>query len=113
MPTVDRTDPRYDDEEFDVDNASVPEAFDYWRSECAHARAALATFSSLDDVGFDQTVGAGISVRSTLVHMIEEYARPNGHADLLREAIDGPPATDPPPPRVVRLCVSEPQDVWS
>ena len=49
----------------------------------------LAGFDSLDAVGVGQTVGAGISVRWTLVHMIEEYARHNGHADLLREAIDG------------------------
>ncbi|WP_418058103.1 DinB family protein [Pimelobacter simplex] len=33
--------------------------------------------------------GAGISVRWILIHMIEEYARHCGHADLLREAIDG------------------------
>ena len=49
----------------------------------------VASFASLDDVGAGQTIGAGISVRWTLVHMIEEYARHNGHADLLREAIDG------------------------
>jgi uncharacterized damage-inducible protein DinB len=77
------------DEDFAVDDADVSEAFDYWRSECEHAREVLATFSSLDEVGAGQAVGAGISVRWTLVHMIEEYARHNGHADLLREAIDG------------------------
>ena len=49
----------------------------------------LARFASLDDVGASQTVGAGFSVRWVLVHMIEEYARHNGHADLLRESIDG------------------------
>ncbi|SOC55335.1 DinB family protein [Ornithinimicrobium cerasi] len=32
---------------------------------------------------------AEVSLRWILVHMIEEYARHNGHADLLREAIDG------------------------
>ena len=77
------------DEDFAVGGADVAEAFDYWRSECANAREVLATFGSLDDVGAGQTVGAGISVRWTLTHMIEEYARHNGHADLLREAIDG------------------------
>ncbi len=82
--------PRYDDdEEFAVDNADVQEAFEYWRLECDNARAVLATFGSLDDVGTGQTVGAGISVRWTVVHMIEEYARHNGHADLLREILDG------------------------
>ncbi|MFM9119081.1 MAG: DUF664 domain-containing protein, partial [Acidimicrobiaceae bacterium] len=33
--------------------------------------------------------GDSPSLRWILVHMIEEYARHNGHADLLREAIDG------------------------
>jgi hypothetical protein len=33
--------------------------------------------------------GTAISLRWIIVHMIEEYARHNGHADLLREAIDG------------------------
>ena len=84
--------PRYDDEpdeEFAVDDADVAEGFEYWRSECAHAREVVARFASLDDVGAGQARGAGISLRWTLVHMIEEYARHNGHADLLREAIDG------------------------
>jgi hypothetical protein len=30
-----------------------------------------------------------LSLRWVLVHMVEEYARHNGHADLLRERIDG------------------------
>jgi len=33
--------------------------------------------------------GSEVSLRWVLVHMIEEYARHNGHADLLRESIDG------------------------
>jgi len=77
------------DEDFAVEGASVAEAFDYWRSECENARRVVAKFGSLDDVGAGQTKGAGISLRWTLQHMIEEYARHNGHADLLREAIDG------------------------
>ena len=63
--------------------------FEYWRSECQNAREVVARFASLDDVGAGQELGAGISVRWTLVHMIEEYARHNGHADLIRERIDG------------------------
>jgi uncharacterized damage-inducible protein DinB len=83
--------PRYEgDADFDqVDTADAAEAFAYWREECEHAREVLARFTSLDEVGAGQQVGAGISVRWTLVHMIEEYARHNGHADLLRETIDG------------------------
>ena len=81
---------RYEgDEDFAVEGADVAEAFDYWRQECEHAREVVATFASLDDVGAGQTVGAGISLRWSLTHMIEEYARHNGHADLLREVIDG------------------------
>jgi hypothetical protein len=83
--------PRYEEEtDFDeVDTADVAEAFEYWRSECDHARDVLATFDSLDAVGADQHPGSGFSVRWVLIHMIEEYARHNGHADLLRETIDG------------------------
>ncbi len=83
--------PRYAGEtDFDeVDDADMAEAFDHWRAECEHAREVVARFASLDEVGAGQTKGAGISLRWTLVHMIEEYARHNGHADLLREAIDG------------------------
>ena len=83
--------PRYagDTDLDEIADADVAEAFGYWRSECAHAREVVASFGSLDDVGAGQTMGAGISLRWTLVHMIEEYARHNGHADLLRECIDG------------------------
>ncbi len=73
----------------DVANADVAEAFDYWRSECDFARSALAEHASLDDVGMNLRRGFDVSLRWILVHMIEEYARHNGHADLLREAIDG------------------------
>ena len=59
------------------------------------AARSSATFASLDDVGRgSRRVGAGISVRWTLVHMIEEYARHNGHADFLREPSTAPPATN-------------------
>jgi hypothetical protein len=87
--------PRFSDEQNpdgdfdDVDGAEVGEAFDYWREQCAYARGIVAGAESLDAVGKDQKVGAGISLRWTVVHMIEEYARHNGHADLLREQIDG------------------------
>ncbi|MEV0091939.1 DinB family protein [Streptomyces sp. NPDC050738] len=65
-----------------------------WEAEMAHGRELIAT-ASLDDSGHlpeQETVhlGAeGISLRWIMVHMIEEYARHNGHADLIRERIDG------------------------
>ncbi len=71
----------------DVDTADGAEAFQVWRTECATSRALTAerelneTFRNRNDVA--------ISLRWVLVHMIEEYARHIGHADLLRERIDG------------------------
>jgi uncharacterized damage-inducible protein DinB len=72
----------------DVDTADVDDAFAYFESECAAAREVAASFASLDDVGTRHNRDR-VSLRWVLVHMIEEYARHNGHADLLREAIDG------------------------
>src|SRR6266581_7528679 len=72
-----------------VDTADVAEAFTTWLAACAQARAVVASFSHLDELGRDATRPGCPSVRWVLVHMIEEYARHNGHADLLREVIDG------------------------
>ena len=72
-----------------VDTADVEEAFATWRAECTHARTVVASFSDLDALGLDAARPGRPSVRWVLVHMIEEYARHNGHADLLREVIDG------------------------
>jgi uncharacterized damage-inducible protein DinB len=79
------------DGDFDhVEGADVDEAFAAWRAECDHARALVAAAGSLDDVGRRPSRnGEPVSLRWILVHMIEEYARHNGHADLLRERIDG------------------------
>jgi uncharacterized damage-inducible protein DinB len=59
-----------------------------YREECELARAALAG-RSLDDTFFHPRHEANIDLRWVYLHMIEEYARHNGHADLLRERIDG------------------------
>jgi uncharacterized damage-inducible protein DinB len=68
--------------------ALVDQAFAAWRAEVIRADEILAGVANLD-VTFRHERGGEISVRWLLVHMIEEYARHNGHADLLREAIDG------------------------
>jgi uncharacterized damage-inducible protein DinB len=73
--------------EFDVEDADVTEAFDTWRSECAAARELVAATPSLDSTGSQE--GKNYSLRWIMIHMIEEYARHNGHADFLRERIDG------------------------
>jgi hypothetical protein len=70
-----------------VDGADVAEAFATWRSECADARERVAAAPSLDVTSPHR--GKEVSLRWIMIHMIEEYARHNGHADLLRERIDG------------------------
>ena len=69
------------------DPAVVAEAWAAWREEIAFANEFIADHD-FDFVGKDSQ-GEPVSLRELLVHMIEEYARHNGHADLLRERIDG------------------------
>ncbi|MBR8640998.1 DinB family protein [Streptomyces tuirus] len=69
----------------------LDEVLGVWRREIARGRE-LCAGRSLDDTGRipdGPVAGAEVSVRWVLIHMIEEYARHNGHADLLRERIDG------------------------
>jgi len=67
-----------------ADQAVVDEAWRSWRSEVAFAEQYVADTSDLGTLG-----RTGAPLRDILVHMIEEYARHCGHADLLRERIDG------------------------
>jgi uncharacterized damage-inducible protein DinB len=71
----------------DIDDADVDQTFAAWRSECERASQVIARYQ-LADEGRQRT-GRAVSLRWILVHMIEEYSRHNGHADLLRERIDG------------------------
>ncbi|HEY2549540.1 MAG TPA: DinB family protein [Streptosporangiaceae bacterium] len=70
------------------DPVLVDEAWAAWRVEVAFAREFA---DAAPDLGITGTIapGADIALREVLVHMIEEYARHCGHADLLRERIDG------------------------
>jgi uncharacterized damage-inducible protein DinB len=70
----------------DVDPAEAQAAFTRLQDEWRLADQAVA------DLAFEETFDMGgedFSLRMVYVHMIGEYARHNGHADLLREAIDG------------------------
>jgi uncharacterized damage-inducible protein DinB len=67
--------------------AVVDEAWAAWRDEIAFADEFIKEHD-LDFAGQDSE-GEPVSLRELLVHMVEEYARHNGHADLLRERIDG------------------------
>ena len=69
--------------------ADVAASFAAWQTECELARKAVAAAPSLDVLAAAPTRLGAASLRWILVHMIEEYARHNGHADLLRERIDG------------------------
>ncbi|GIH27412.1 hypothetical protein Aph01nite_57220 [Acrocarpospora phusangensis] len=78
------------DGDFDnVDGASAADAFTVWRAEIEVARANVARWPDLGAVGRRKRHGRDFSLRWILIHMIEEYARHNGHADLLRERVDG------------------------
>ena len=66
------------------DPAVVDGAWRAWRAEVAFAEELVAGTADLGTAG-----GSGRPMRELLVHMIEEYARHCGHADLLRERIDG------------------------
>ncbi|MFF3905517.1 DinB family protein [Streptomyces sp. NPDC001848] len=75
-----------------VPGRGIAEALQAWRDEIARGREVCAGLS-LDDVGRipdgGPMGGLEVSLRWVYVHMIEEYARHNGHADILRERIDG------------------------
>jgi len=71
----------------DLELADTAQSFATWQAQIEYARA-LAKGRSLDDVARRRN-GELVSLRWIYVHMIEEYARHNGHADLIRERIDG------------------------
>ena len=90
--TLQQVPPMYysaEDPEGDIENLdsiSTQAVFDAYDEAMSDIRAAIP------DVDLGQTFnngGAPCSFRWVYTHMIEEYARHNGHADLLRQAIDG------------------------
>ncbi|UQA96686.1 DinB family protein [Streptomyces halobius] len=81
------TDENVDADFDDVDPAGARAAFDAFRSEIERCDAAVVDGDL--DATFQSSRGRTLNLRWIYVHMIEEYARHNGHADLLRERIDG------------------------
>jgi len=75
-----------DSELVPLDDADWESDLAAWHAECDAARRA-ATAHGLDDTGLWQRQPC--SLRWIYTHMIEEYARHNGHADLIRELVDG------------------------
>jgi uncharacterized damage-inducible protein DinB len=80
---------RSQDTDFAVEGTDPDEALRLWHEECARSREIVAATESLDVTGIHHRSGTTYSLRWILTHMIEEYARHNGHADLLRERING------------------------
>ncbi|MGO4422705.1 DinB family protein [Streptomyces sp. MCAF7] len=77
------------DQDFDALDGDPAEAFAVWRAECERSREIVAGAESLEATGIRKRTGEPIALRRIMVDMIAEYARHNGHADLLRERIDG------------------------
>ncbi|WP_414719268.1 DinB family protein [Streptomyces sp.] len=74
---------------YDASASTRSEAFDAWQSEVEHARRIEARAESLEVTGYQARWGEHVSLRLVMLHLIHEYARHNGHADFLREGIDG------------------------
>ena len=74
---------------YDASGSSRGEAFEVWQAEVAHSRRIEAAAQSLDVVVHAPRLGEDVSLRLVLLHVLLEYARHNGHADLLREGVDG------------------------
>ena len=74
---------------YDASRASAAEAFAAWREEMEHSRRIERAATSLDVTGYQPRWEMDVSLRLVMLHMIHEYARHNGHADFLREAVDG------------------------
>lgn len=81
---------------------SPDELMALWQDAVARSRDAMA--GALEDGGLDRLAGRvwpdgrSPSLRRILVDLIEEYARHTGHADILRESVDGRTGEDPPGP---------------
>ena len=84
------------DEDWDFTSAALDtpdELRTLWRDSVARSREDVALALAAGDLGqlarWSWPDGRSPSMRWTVVHMIEEYARHNGHADLIRESVDG------------------------
>ncbi|MDH6144620.1 putative damage-inducible protein DinB [Kitasatospora sp. GP30] len=74
---------------YDAGNSTRAEAFAAWEAEVAHSRAVEAAVESLDSPGYQPRWEEEVSLRMVMLHVLLEYGRHNGHADFLREGVDG------------------------
>jgi hypothetical protein len=71
----------------DLDPVRAMEDIELFQRQCDISRGIVAAAQSMDQLAADAR--DDVSLRWIMIHMIEEYARHNGHADFLRELIDG------------------------
>lgn len=86
------TAPFDDDKDWEFNSASEDRLSDLvamYESACEKSREVVATADSLGEMSEKDTRRGKVSLRWILLHMIEETARHAGHADLIRERIDG------------------------
>ncbi len=74
---------------YEASASTRSEAFEAWRAEVEHSRRIEREAESLDVIGYQASWGEDVSLRLVMLHLIHEYARHNGHADFLREGVDG------------------------
>ncbi|MEN9646020.1 MAG: hypothetical protein RL238_2689 [Actinomycetota bacterium] len=97
-----RSAPWDDDPDWDftsADDLPPEELYGTWTDTVERSRASVAralAAGGLDHEAHLGWAGAQVSLRRLLFDLVEEYGRHTGHADLLREAIDGVTGEDPP-----------------
>lgn len=72
----------------DLDSLSAAQVVHRFLEQCDRSRV-IAAAHSFDDVAYSDVFQSDLSLRFVAVHLVDEYARHCGHADLLREVIDG------------------------
>ena len=74
---------------YDASASTRHQAFAAWEAEVENSRRIEREAESLDLAGYQPRWGESVSLRMVIMHVLLEYGRHNGHADLLREGIDG------------------------
>jgi uncharacterized damage-inducible protein DinB len=74
---------------YDASTSTRDEAFAAWATEVENSRRIEREAESLDLAGYQPRWDEEVSLRMVMVHVLLEYGRHNGHADFLREGIDG------------------------
>lgn len=74
---------------YDASASTRGEAFEAWEAEVENSRRIEREAPSLEQAGCQPRWGREVSLRMVMLHVLLEYGRHNGHADLLREGVDG------------------------